>query len=122
MTDQQPERVRVTGPRAGRPRHTTVAAEIDRQSEIGELYMRSLMRAQFRLALLVVAILAVTVGALPLLFRRWPALRHVDLLGVPLPWLVLGFLVYPLLIALAWFYVRRAERNERDFDDLLGPR
>ncbi|HET7683606.1 MAG TPA: hypothetical protein VFK34_08065 [Marmoricola sp.] len=122
MTEQRPERVRVTGPRAGRPRQTTVAAEIDRQSEIGELYMHSLMRSQFRLALLVVSLLAVTVGALPLLFRKWPALRHVDLFGVPLPWLVLGFLVYPLLVALAWFYVRRAERNERDFNDLVGPR
>ncbi|HET9501362.1 MAG TPA: hypothetical protein VFO98_13995 [Marmoricola sp.] len=122
MTDQRPERVRVTSPRTGRPRHTSVAAEIDRQSEIGEVYMRSLMRAQFRLALAVVAVLAVTVGSLPLLFRGWPALRRVEILGIPLPWLLLGFLVYPLLIALAWFYVRRAERNERDFDDLVGPR
>ena len=30
----------------------------------------------------------------------------------------LGVLVYPLLLGLGWF-VRRAERNERDFADLV---
>jgi hypothetical protein len=40
-------------------------------------------------------------------------------LDVPLPWWLLGVLVYPFLLALAWIYVRRAERNERDFRDLV---
>ena len=30
---------------------TTIASEIDAQSEVGEIYLRSLMRAQLRLAL-----------------------------------------------------------------------
>ena len=41
-------------------------------------------------------------------------------LGVPLPWLLLGVVVYPFLVLLGWLYVRRAERNERDFADLVG--
>ena len=40
-------------------------------------------------------------------------------LGLPLGWLLLGVLVYPLLVLLGWVYVRRAERNERHFADLM---
>ena len=116
------ERVRVTGPRTRRPRRTSVASEIDAQTEVGEIYMRSLMRTQLRLALGTVLVLASTVGALPLLFATVPWLRTTRLLGVPLPWLVLGAGVYPLLLLLAWSYVRRAEANERSFHDMVGPR
>lgn len=115
-------RVRVTGPPARRPRRTSVASEIDAQTEVGEIYMRSLMRTQLRLALGTVLVLAGTVGALPLLFATVPWLRTTRLLGVPLPWLVLGAGVYPLLLLLAWSYVRRAEANERSFHDMVGPR
>jgi len=43
-------------------------------------------------------------------------------LGVPLPWLVLGLLIYPALIALGWYAVRSAERTERDFLELVRRR
>ena len=32
---------------------------------------------------------------------------------------LLGAAVYPLLWFLGWFYVRSAERNERDFADVV---
>ena len=38
---------------------------------------------------------------------------------MPLPWLLLAFGVYPFLFLIGWFYVRAAERNERDFTDVL---
>jgi hypothetical protein len=120
MTDTRPARVRVTGPRLDRPRTTSITSEIDAQSEVGEIYMRSLMRSQLRLAMGVVLMLAASVGVLPLLFELAPGLRRAHLLGVPLPWLVLGAGVYPVLIALAWFYVRRAERNEAAFGDMVA--
>lgn len=120
MSDPRPARVRVTGPRAGRPRRTSITSEIDAQSSVGEVYMRSLMRSQLRLALRVVLLLGLSVGALPLLFELSPRLRRADLLGVPVPWLLLGLGVYPVLIALAWSYVRRAERNEDVFKDMVG--
>jgi hypothetical protein len=41
---------------------------------------------------------------------------------VPVVWLVLGALAYPFLVVLAVGYVRRAERNEAAFRDLLGGR
>jgi putative solute:sodium symporter small subunit len=115
-------RVRVTAPTAGRPRRTTVAREIDAQSAVGEVYMRSLVRSQLRLALGLFAVLVLTVGALPLLFVLVPWLQHGRVLGVPLAWVLLGAGCYPVIIGLAVVYVRRAERNERAFQDLVGPR
>ena len=63
--------------------------------------------------------LVLTVGSLPLLFRLFPGLVEVDVAGLPLSWLLLGLLVYPWLVLLGLWYVRRAERNERDFVLLL---
>ena len=118
----RPTRVRVTGPprrRAGgvRPAGTR---EIDAGTELGAVYMRSLLREQRRLAVRVLVVLVLTVGVLPLLFHLVPALGDVRVLGVPVPWLLLGVLVYPWLLLLGWRYVRRAEANERDFAELVG--
>jgi hypothetical protein len=118
----RPVRVRVTAPRTGRPRSTTVASEIDAQTQVGEIFMRSLMRSQLRLAFGTVLVVAGTVGLLPVLFLTVPASRTTRLLGIPLPWLVLGFAVYPFLLAVAWLHVRRAERNERAFLELARTR
>ena len=70
-------------------------------------------------ALGVLLALALTLGLLPLAFHLLPGLSEVDVAGVPLGWLLLGVLVYPALVGLGWVYVRRAERNERDFAELL---
>lgn len=117
-----PRRVRVTGPRAARRRTTTVASEIDAQTELGEVFMRSLVRSQLRLAVGTLLALAATVGMLPVLFTVVPELNDARLAGVPLPWLLLGVGCYPLLIGLATVYVRRAERNEARFHELVADR
>lgn len=115
-----PARVRVTGPTAQvRRTHRTVTKEIDAQTELGALYMRSLMRAQLRLAVGVLVLLGTAVGLLPVAFRIAPHLASRPVLGMPLAWGLLGFVVYPLLVALGWTYVRRAERNERAFTDMV---
>ena len=125
MTDAPPpRRVRVTSPRTGaaRSRHVTGASEIDAQSDLGEVYMSSLLRAQLRLAALVLVALLVLVAGLPVCFALAPALETVQVLGVPLPWVLLAFAVYPVLFALGWVYVHAAERNERDFADVVDRR
>lgn len=120
-TGQPPRRVRVTSPRAAarRPRRVTVASEIDAQSRLGEIYMASLLRAQLRLAGLVLVVVGVTVAGLPVLFTLFPGLMEQRLFGMPLPWVLLGFAVYPFLVLVGWVYVRAAERNERDFTDAV---
>jgi hypothetical protein len=113
--------VRVTSPRsvAGRPRRVPVTSEIDAQTRLGEVYMTSLMRAQLRLAALVLLSLAGTVGAIPVAYWLFPSLDEVRVLGMPLAWVLLGFAVYPVLVVLGWLYVRAAERTERTFAEIV---
>jgi putative solute:sodium symporter small subunit len=111
-------RVRVTSPWTERPRlraRPTATSEIDAQSELGEIYVATLLRAQLRLALGTLATLALTVGVLPVLFLLVPGLTSRHVLGMPISWGMLAFGCYPVLVLLAWRYVRRAERNERAF-------
>jgi uncharacterized membrane protein len=120
-----PERVRITSPRAAaarRPPDRAVAREIDEQTGIGEVYMRSLIHDQLRLALSVMAFVVVTLGGLPLLFAVVPATRSLQIFGLPLPWLLLGVVVYPVLYLAARYYVRRAERIEAAFTEFVGRR
>jgi hypothetical protein len=124
MSDEPIARVRITSPRtlaARSHRRRSDAAEIDALTRLGEVYVQSLMRAQLRLAGYVVLLLAGSIGLLPVLFRLLP-FGHVHVLGVPLPWVLLGVLVYPWLLVLASWYVRHAERNEAAFVDLLERR
>ncbi len=116
-----PRRVRVTSPRAAsaRSRRVSAASEIDAQTGIGEVYMTSLLRSQLRLAAGVLAAVGLLLAGLPLVFTLLPGLQRVSVLGVPLPWVLLAFAVYPFLVTLGWVYVRSAERNERDFADVL---
>jgi flagellar biosynthesis protein FliR len=121
VTQEPIPRVRITSPRtvAARSRgRRSNASEIDALTRVGEVYVQSLMRAQLRLAAYVVVALAVTLGSLPVLFRVVPV-GNIHVLGIPLTWLVLGLVVYPWLVVLAWWYVRRAERNEAAFEDLV---
>jgi putative solute:sodium symporter small subunit len=118
VSSEPPERVRVTSPWTERPRlrpRRTATSEIDAQSEVGEIYLRTLLRAQLRLGLSFLVILGLTVGMLPLLFHLAPGLARVPVLGMPLSWVVLAFGCYPVLVLLGWRYVRLAERNERAF-------
>ncbi|GGR94574.1 hypothetical protein GCM10010269_36970 [Streptomyces humidus] len=89
--------------------------EIDEQTTLGHTYVRSLMRSQLRAALTVFAVLTLLVGPLPLLFAAMPDAHRLE-------WAVLGFCLYAPLVLLARWYVRRAERNERDFVRLVEDR
>jgi len=114
-----PERVRVTGPARRRTSGGRDSA-LDVETPLGGVYLGSLMRVQLRLATGVLVLLGLLVGALPALFHLAPGLGSVHVLGLPLPWLLLGVLVYPVLLGLGWVFVRRAERNESDFAELVG--
>jgi hypothetical protein len=117
----RPRRVVVMSPRtsaARRPRHP-LTREIDEQTRLGELYMRSLVRTQFRLSLFVCTVLGCVVGGLPLLFLLVPELRSVNILGLPLPWVILAGLIYPAFVIGAWLYVRQAEQHEAHFARMM---
>ncbi|WP_243708535.1 hypothetical protein [Actinomadura sp. GC306] len=111
----------MTGPRTRAVRRPSypVTREIDEQTGLGEAYMRSLLRAQLRLAVGLCLVLAAVVIGLPLLFAVFPEVSEKAVLGIPLPWVVLGGLIYPWFVTCGWWYVRQAERNEDDFAELV---
>jgi hypothetical protein len=122
-TPDGPRRVRVTSPRTSAARQPIVPTgtrEIDEQTRLGEVYMHSLIQSQLRLALAVIAGAAVVLGGIPLLFALVPATRTADVFGLPLPWLLLGVAVYPVVYVAARVYVRHAERIEAEFTEFVG--
>lgn len=114
------QRVRVTGPprRESRSRRPGTG-DIDEGTRVGAILVDSLVGEQRRLAVRVLVVLGLSLGSLPLVFHLFTELAEVRLVGIPLAYLLLWVLVHPLLIGLGWFYVRRAEANERAFTDLL---
>jgi hypothetical protein len=119
------KRVRITHPRTEAARRAPArppSREIDEQTELGEIYMRSLIRSQRRLALAVCGAIGVVLAGIALAGAAFPRFGTSRLLGQPLPWVLLGVLVYPVLIALAAYAVRQSERNERAFTDLVRRR
>jgi hypothetical protein len=90
-------------------------AELTEQTQVGEALVRGLVRAQLALALRLSLVVAIGLGGLPLLFAVAPEVSGVKVVGVNLPWLLLGVGAFPFLIAVGWAYVRLAERNEQDF-------
>lgn len=120
-----PRRVAVSAPRRNRTGGWSARAgaeDLHSQPQLGQVYVRSLVRDQLRLSLGVLTVLAVVLGGLPAAFALAPGLRTVEVFGVRLAWLLLGVVAYPLLVGGAWFHIRHAERVERDFTDLLnGP-
>ena len=121
--NEPPRRVRVTSPRMAASRRVPArpaAREIDEQTGLGEVYVRSLLRSQLRLALSVLAATAVLLGGLPLLFALAPSVARARVLGAPLPWLLLAVLAYPMLWLAARYHVRHCERLEAEFSDAVG--
>lgn len=115
-------RERVTAPRTQSPPlpgRTTVSQEVAEQSAVGEVMVRSLIRSQLRLGLVVAS------GFMAALLLCWALVAWVPMfggwliLGIPAPWILLGVGVYPLIGSCAWLYVRAAARNESRYRDLV---
>jgi len=122
VPEARPGRVRVTHPRtaaATRGSRRGARRDLREQTVRGEVLMASLRRTQLRLALVVAAVGGAVLGGLPLLFAAFPAVRDARVGGLPVGWLLLGLLVFPFIVGLGWWYVRAAERQEREFVDLV---
>ncbi|MFV2008296.1 MULTISPECIES: hypothetical protein [unclassified Micromonospora] len=115
-----PRRVRVVlgevGRRGDADRLRTDLAE---QTQIGEALVRGLVRAQLALAMRLAVVVMVGLGSLPMLFAIAPGVAEIKIVGVNLPWLLLGVAAFPFLVAVGLTYVHLAERNEQDFVALV---
>ncbi|WP_063041923.1 hypothetical protein [Nocardia pseudovaccinii] len=116
-TPQRPTRQRVVLAERRGARRVRTRTEVVEQTEIGEALIGGLIRAQLGLAARVGLVMVLVLCSLPVLFRLGSVGSFV-LLGVRLPWLLLGIAVYPVLYGAGRLYVRLAERNEQDFLDL----
>jgi len=119
---EPPRRVRITHPRteaARRAPSRPAAREIGEQTRLGEVYMGALIRSQRRLGVIACIAITLVLFGIALLGAAAPSFGRVRVFGIPLPWLVLGLLIYPVLIALAIYTVRHAERNEKAFMHLV---
>jgi uncharacterized protein DUF485 len=94
-------------------------ADLAEQTPVGEALVKGLVRAQLALALRLSLVVVTGLGALPLLFAVAPDVAQVKIVGVHLPWLLLGALSFPFLFGVGWAYVRWAERNEQDFTAVI---
>ena len=87
----------------------------------GGLYLRRLIRAQLGLSVVALIAFGGIVGALPLALLLLPGLEDVSVLGVPLPIFLIAWPPFPLFIAIAVIYARRAAALEESFRDLVEP-
>jgi hypothetical protein len=124
MSEQPPRREIVTRPTRTTAGRGPVEAgrDIDEQTPLGETFMSSLLRTQLRLGLSVLALVLIPLAILPAAWALAPGIGRLTIGPVPLPWIVLGVGVYPLLVLAGWRYVRQAERNEAEFERIVTRR
>jgi hypothetical protein len=115
---KQPRRVAVTSPqtrvalggRRGPP------ARAPRLTPDGLERAERIRAVQLRRAVTALLAGGAFLVGLPLLLQLVPALDDVRLFGVPVSWLAVAVLPWPVLAALAWWQLRRAERAEAEED------
>ncbi|MDQ0708207.1 O-antigen/teichoic acid export membrane protein [Arthrobacter woluwensis] len=102
-------------PPSGATRH---AAEDD----AAHVYLRSLLRTQLRLALVVALGFLLIAATFSVLLVWVPWLRDLSVLGIPFEWLLLGAGLFPVILLSAVLYTRLARRNEERYRDLIEDR
>jgi hypothetical protein len=121
-------RVRVTAPRVGAQAGTSLpaarsAADLRaaaEESDAGQVFVRSLIRSQLRLGLVVASGFLLILLGFRLMLGLVPGLAESKIAGLPFDWVLLGAGIYPVIGLGAWLYVRTAARNEARYRDLAG--
>jgi hypothetical protein len=104
-----------------RPPRRLPRDELAESTAYGGLFLRRLIRSQLALSVMALVAFGGILGSLPLALWLLPGLQDVELLGVPLPILIVTVPPYPLFIAIAALYARRAAALEEAFRDLVEP-
>ena len=101
-------------------RSSAAARDAAEQSDAGQIFIRSLIRSQLRLGLVVAVGFLLILLAFVLMLGLVPGLAHSTIAGLPFDWVLLGVGIYPVTGLSAWLYVRTAARNEARYRDLAG--
>ena len=95
--------------------------DVQSDTVYGRLLVRSLTRAQLGLSLLCLSIALAVIASLPVIMALLPSARKMMVLGLPLTLVILGAGIFPVLMAVGWFYNRQASQLEARFIDLVDP-
>jgi hypothetical protein len=85
----------------------------------GDVYVRRLRRAQMGISLLALVAFGGLIGALPLVLYLLPSLQDIEVVGVPLPIVLVVLPPFPLFVAIGWLHQRRADALDAAFRDLI---
>ena len=111
-------RVRVVlSERKGVARPVRTIKEVQEGTAVGDLLRRDLIRSQLKVTLRFALLTVFVLGSLPAVLVLLPEVGRFHVLGLRVPWLLLGLLVYPFLVGVAWRYTRVADRVEQNFAD-----
>jgi len=95
--------------------------DVQSDTVYGRLLVRSLTRAQLGLSLMCLAAAVAAIGSFPVIMALLPSAREVRVAGLPLTLVVLGAGIFPVLLAVGWFYNRQASQLEARFIELVDP-
>ncbi len=82
-----------------------------------EEFLGTIMRRQLRLSIGIASVFVLIIVIVPLLNKFLPEVMNAPFLGFTLSWFLLGFGIFPILIALAILFVRRSNAFE---DEAIG--
>jgi hypothetical protein len=91
----------------------------DRETALEPVYLRTLLRVNLSTALLYFGVFLVVMIGPPVVFHFLPISTTWRVLGLPVPWFFLGFGGFPVLVAIAWRFLRDIEASEEEFSDLV---
>ena len=95
--------------------------DVQSDTVYGRLLVRSLTRAQLGLSLMCLSIALAVIASLPVVMALLPSARKATVAGLPLTLVILGAGIFPVLMAVGWFYNRQASQLEARFIDLVDP-
>lgn len=84
-------------------------------------FVTALMRRQFILSSKLAAVFVSIIAAVPLLNKYAPEMMNTELFGMTVSWFFLGFGIFPILIGLAWLFVRRSNAFEDEAIGMVDP-
>jgi hypothetical protein len=95
--------------------------DVQSDTVYGRLLVWSLTRAQLGLSLMCLSIALAVIASLPVVMALLPSARKATVAGLPLTLVILGAGIFPVLMAVGWFYNRQASLLEARFIDLVDP-
>ena len=117
-----PRRTAVAHPRTfavRRKRPRSRRAEVTEQTTVGNVLIEAHIRAQLRLGLLIGTLVGAVMVGIPMLLLALPALRDVTVFDLPIGWIALSVMVFPVIVGGGYAYLKLAERNEDRFTQLM---